>query len=343
MKVCGLSGKQMGARLCRSFSMDKLVHGKSAIRIIVYHRIMDQLDTHAHPFDMELVDATEEEFDREIAYLAQNFDIITFADIIDNLDRATPLPARPLLVTLDDGFQDNYFHALPVLKKHQVPAMLFLAAGYIGNDETFWYDWLACIVMNSRADRLEYDSGRQSIRLPNSRMDRIRTFRSLIYKLGSVTNEERLAFIEEIKNRYGVVYDELEEGLKALSRPLTWEQVREMVAAGISAGSHTMTHPFLSRVSAGDLVHELGESKQLIEARTDTRVDVIAYPNGQQRDYTEEVKEAVRQAGYSLALSYVDGINPISGFDRYAMKRLHVSPRHDFSVFRMALSWPGIF
>lgn len=343
MKLRGPGSKQLRARLCSMLGLHRLVHDAGAIRIVVYHRIMDGMLASGFPFDYELVDATVDGFDRELRFLASNYDVISFADVINALDNGGALPARPLLITLDDGFRDNYVHALPLLKKYALPATLCLAAAYIGGRETFWYDRLACIVLNLDGNRLEFDRGDRVIDLPVERAGRARVFRQLMKEFGALGNDRRLSVLAEINDRYGTVYEDLPDEVRALSLPLSWEEVNEMVAAGVAPASHTLTHPFLSRLSAGEVERELAGSKALIEARTGTRVDVVAYPNGQPQDFSEQVKMAARDAGYALGLSYIDGVNPPGEFDRYAMKRQHVWPRHDLSVLRMALAWPDWF
>ena len=42
-----------------------------------------------------------------------------------------PLPARPVLITFDDGYRDNLEHAAPVLQKHGYPAVIFVPIGYL--------------------------------------------------------------------------------------------------------------------------------------------------------------------------------------------------------------------
>jgi peptidoglycan/xylan/chitin deacetylase (PgdA/CDA1 family) len=343
MRLGNLGGKQLLARICSNLSLHRLILDNSSIRIVVYHRIMENFNSLYFPYDHELVDATTDEFDRELTHFKRNYNVVTFGDVIRMLDDGIPLPERALLITLDDGYQDNYLHAFPLLCHHKVPATMFLAASYVGGETTFWYDRLAFILRNLDQDSISFGAGKQDFRLTKDPVRRMKVFKVIMKILARVDNAERLQILDEINRKYGYVYDRQSEEVRALSRPLTWQQVAEMSRKGIEMGSHTMTHPFLSRVDRQQLLDEMSLSKVLIERHTGSPVRVIAYPNGQRQDFNDEVKQAAREAGYSIGLSYVDGVNPLSNLDRFALKRLHVSPRHDFSMFRMALSWPGIF
>lgn len=343
MKVGNLSGKQLLARCGSSLSLHRLVLAGSSIRIVVYHRILPDFDPLQFPFDRELVDATTGELDRELAYLKHNYNIVSFGDVIAHLDTGVKLPERPLLITFDDGYQDNYLHAFPLLRAHRVPAMLFLSTAYIDGETTFWYDWLAFVLRHLDRDSISFGTEKLTFRLSDRPVKRTRVFRAIMKYLASVDNAERLEILDEINRKYGYVYERQDEKVKAMSKPLSWQQVIEMSRSGVDIGSHTMTHPFLSRLGRQELRDELAGSKRAIEEKTGRQVSVVAYPNGQEQDFTQEVKQMAREAGYSLGLSYIDGVNPPGRLDRFAMKRLHVSPRHDFSTFRMALSLPGLF
>lgn len=68
----------------------------------------------------------------------------------------------------------------------------------------------------------------------------------------------------------------------------------------ITVGSHTVTHPFLTRCEPQVLEHELVSSRQQLELMTGTPVDLFAYPTG---DYDRRVIEAVQRAGYRYAFA----------------------------------------
>lgn len=61
---------------------------------------------------------------------------------------------------------------------------------------------------------------------------------------------------------------------------MTWDQVKELASAGIAFGSHTVTHPDLTKLSPAEVERELAESKLAIEQHTGTTVEHFCYPYG---------------------------------------------------------------
>src|SRR6185503_908302 len=81
------------------------------LTVLTYHRIQPAAD---HPFDRDVIDASPEEFDRQLAMFGRYF---TFVDIasVRAFVRGEKLPPNPLLVTFDDGYRDNLEVAVPIL------------------------------------------------------------------------------------------------------------------------------------------------------------------------------------------------------------------------------------
>ncbi|MBM3702536.1 MAG: hypothetical protein FJW63_06075 [Actinobacteria bacterium] len=63
------------------------------------------------------------------------FETITFMDLLNYLDFGKALPEKPVIITSDDGFQDVYTNAFPILKKYDYKMTIFLVTGYIGNSD----------------------------------------------------------------------------------------------------------------------------------------------------------------------------------------------------------------
>jgi peptidoglycan/xylan/chitin deacetylase (PgdA/CDA1 family) len=86
-------------------------------------------------------------------------------------------------------------------------------------------------------------------------------------------------------------------------RPLSWEQVAEMRAAGMSMGSHTWSHRNLAHLSIDAAEADLRRSREVLERRVGEPVRAIAYPWGKLgRHVNDETFTAARRAGFELGL-----------------------------------------
>ena len=108
---------------------------------------------------------------------------------------------------------------------------------------------------------------------------------------------------------------------------LRWEELPELVAAGVTIGSHSVSHPDFGRLGYAGARAELATSRQLLRDRLGIAADEFAVPFGQQRNWTTEATAAAREAGYAVVYSQtVDrapaGTTPRTFVSRYDRDRL---------------------
>ncbi|MEO8377047.1 MAG: polysaccharide deacetylase family protein [Candidatus Sumerlaeota bacterium] len=109
--------------------------------------------------------------------------------------------------------------------------------------------------------------------------------------------------------------------------------LKEALAAGISIGSHSLTHPRLARLTAEELRREIIDSKAMLEDALGVEITSFCYPYG---NFNQAAMEAVREAGYRLAVSTIrDNENRES--DRYRLKRVMIQPG------RTGIAFPYVF
>lgn len=83
-------------------------------------------------------------FEKQMEYLQKNYTVISLDDIF-SVDRNGGVK---IVITFDDGYEDNYVYALPVLKKYALPATIFITSGFIfdGLDITkAWSDYVGLV------------------------------------------------------------------------------------------------------------------------------------------------------------------------------------------------------
>jgi peptidoglycan/xylan/chitin deacetylase (PgdA/CDA1 family) len=310
------------------------------IKILAYHRVLDVPNEDAFLFDLDLISASTEDFDWQVRHARDNYDPMTFAELIDCLDGKQKLPKKPLIFTFDDGFDDNCEFAFPSLKRHGVPATIFISTDYIGGDRTYWFDWVVYLINHLGGRTVEIAGLEQSYRVPDDLAERREFAQDFLERLKRVPDATRRAVVDELQQIADIDFP---SGGFRESRPMSWEQVREMQAGGIEFGSHTSSHPILKQVPDEGLARELGESKQVIEAQLGVACDVIAYPVGGAHAYDERIIKHVEQSGYRLAASYQSGINPVDSLETFALKRLHVEREVSRELFAASLAIPGLF
>jgi peptidoglycan/xylan/chitin deacetylase (PgdA/CDA1 family) len=309
------------------------------VTILAYHRVLDNWNEKNFPFDPELISASTNEFRWQMKYVRDRYTPITFEALGAHLEGKNTLPSKPLIVTFDDGFDDNYIHAFPILRELELQATFFISTGYIGQSRTFWFDWLHYLVKRYLPVR--------TIRFCELELPQTRATKQIEDQIGNVlAYAKRLPDIQlrsalvALEKMIGIEYPQ--SGFPE-SLPLNWEQVREMSANGQEFGSHSASHPVLTNLTPEMLQVELINSKARLEEEIQRPVIVMSYPDGNSLAFNDNVIDAVRNAGYRFGASYVGGTNNLNQLHHFRLKRLHVERDTTREDFEGMLACPELF
>ena len=120
---------------------------------------------------------------------------------------------------------------------------------------------------------------------------------------------------------------------------LTWDEIRELHAYGISIGSHTVTHCELRSLGPSELDYEITKSKDDIEKAISTPVQSFSYPYAfpeQDRGFRDRLRDLLKQRGYRYGVSTILGTSR-PGADPFCLPRLPVNSWDDADLFRAKL------
>ena len=339
-----LSRKSVGVGLARSGLLGALrpVHDRlrKPIVVLAYHRILPTPDAESYPFDMGLVSATPEDFDWQMALIRREFDPISLSDVASYVRGRFKLPKRPVVVTFDDGYTDNHDHALPILKRHGIPATIFATVGHLGTTDLMWHDWAAYLVLRARQGEIPTLTGRQKVDVSDSMSSRRLLAGRFLSYLKTRPHSELLALLATLREQHA---DVIRPAELELARPLSWEQARSLSEAGVQFGSHTLSHAILSRLDPRELHDELTRSKAVLERELNAPCDTIAYPVGRSFAYTPKILAEVGLAGYRLGLAYNPGINWSHAVDLFSLQRQSVERDVSRDYFRAMINLPTWF
>ncbi len=297
---------------------------KKKVIIIAYHRITSQKKNSI--ITNSEISTTAEKFQEQAKYLSENYDVISFRDLQD-FTRGIKNPKKDCaIITFDDGYKEHYSNAFPILKKHRLCATIFLATEYMEGKKAFWWERVAYSVAKTKKSHLKI-KGLNSIKLS----DKKKALKKILEKLKSMQENKKIRLISEIESQLQAKAG----SLKSIS--LTWDQAREMCSSRIEIGSHTATHPILTKISLQEAKSDIIKSIKDIEKKTGTRPIAFAYPNGMQKDMSKELDELLKKLGFAFSISSVYGTEKIRK-NMFRLKRIGISSEDDIRTFKVKAS-----
>lgn len=272
---------------------------RGRVVVLMYHRVLPS-DT-SDSFSAAGIRVSPATFELHMRFLKRFFTPLAPQELAQVLTGERPVPRNACAVTFDDGWFDNHQYALPILRRHGVPAIIFVATDYIGTGRCFWQERLTRILFLVWRDHRS-GAGAELFRdldaTAITALDELRArdaIRLLVTSLKSRTPEQ----IESIMSRGAALLGGAHGN--GDDRFLSWPEVDELARSQtVWIGSHAQSHTPLPRLSAVQAMRELVDSRAQISAHLAQPIDTFAYPNG---DHSPQSVLAVRNAGYRLAFT----------------------------------------
>ncbi len=277
---------------------------------LCFHRIgvpADDLSSDPSLFTMSV-----EEFSAAMRWLRDHADVLREDELLSCLDGLTPWPKRPVCLTFDDGYIDNYSKAFPILLELNLHAWFFVAPDLLSGAATPWWD----AIYQRRANGII--SGAEA--------------RQLSHQIKSLPDAATQQLLSDLRSSYTAT---------ARGSFMQPEHVRVLADAGMSIGAHSMTHRVLSTLPVADQYREIITSKRSLESLTGRSVRSFAYPVGGDESYSSFTPSLVREAGFRAAFTFSDRRSQFENLDRLRLPRMAPMARHVTTKAAMVL--PRIF
>jgi peptidoglycan/xylan/chitin deacetylase (PgdA/CDA1 family) len=294
------------------------------LQILVYHRVNDEKDPFFSGIPVYV-------FRAQMEYLASNFRVFALEEAVERL-RRRDVPDNAVVITFDDGYRDNYINAFPLLKSLSLPATIFLAVDAIGSRRVLWHDRVFAAFRETRVSVLSgfcNSSGEYPL---NTVAEKLLAQEKALNFIRSLDDEARVSAINSLIGKLDVL-----DRKEVPELMLSWEEVRVMHNGGISFGSHTVTHPILSKLTLARARDEIESAKRIIEDQLGICVRTFAYPNGRTNDFDQTTKTLLRESGHICALTTNFGTNEYNQ-DLFELRR--ATPwGHDVEAFGLRLNY----
>ncbi len=112
----------------------------AGVPILAYHQVSNV---------PEMYSIDPGEFEQHMQYLADHgYTAISLSELFAAKSGDKPLPKKPVIITFDDGYADNYLTALPIMEKYRMKGTVFIITGQVGQPE--YMTWEQIRVMQAK-------------------------------------------------------------------------------------------------------------------------------------------------------------------------------------------------
>jgi peptidoglycan/xylan/chitin deacetylase (PgdA/CDA1 family) len=307
------------------------------LTVLCYHRTAEPIV--AGEMDDAVVDATPAQFDAQLRGLGRHFRFVSLDEVVGAM-RGSPLPPNPLLLTFDDGYRDCLETSLPILQRHGVPAAFFIPTLHVGERRMFWWDRIAWVLRHSTREVLELEHPRP---MRIAALGRGRRGAPHTHDAREAYQGPRHRAVPVGLEKAARVTIDRDDERRVVDRALLdWDGVRALERAGMGIGSHTHSHRVLQTVHDQELELELAGSRRELERQLGRPVRAIAYPVGYGIARDEQLRRAVRDAGYEVGFSCRAGVHPSRGGDPLDVPRLLMEKDYDAQAFTALTALPSL-
>ena len=260
---------------------------------LMYHRVNSINDS------VYNLTVSPENFEQHIKFLKNNFDCYRFEEKWLVHDR----PA--VVITFDDGYNDNYTYALPILEKYQIPATIFVTTGNLNTRREFWWDELVRLLTVGKnypdtftlKDEVFHYTWETDTK--EKRIELAKTLRWLLRREPDILIREE--WFGQLSDWGGVTENGREENASLSYGALKKMQNSEM----ITIGAHTVNHISLGVLSEERQRKEIVDSLQAIKNCTGIFPTVFSYPFGLNMDFNQDTIKICKEAGIIKAVTTI--------------------------------------
>jgi peptidoglycan/xylan/chitin deacetylase (PgdA/CDA1 family) len=280
---------------------------------------------------------------RQLRFLKKHYHVMSPDDFVHWFEGRLSVPPRSILLTCDDALRNVRTEMVPILKELGLTSLFFATGASAGDTPSLlWYDELYLMLLDAK--------GNVVLQLPEAGVDscviashaRHSCWWNLVERLSQFDGKLRRELLDQIRDQLKLPENWSEQFfddpvLAARFLILDIGELRQLTAAGMSVGAHTLSHPILARAPEDLAWREISESRRVLETALGQPIWAFGYPFGNSATVTARDYRLAKQAGFRFGFMNFGGRVDAKA-DRFALPRIHVTADMQLADFEAHVS-----
>lgn len=247
---------------------------------------------------------------------------LSMDEVVWHYQEQKPFPPNAFAVTFDDGFENNYSVAAPVLTDMNIPYTVYICTQFVDENMMSWIDQIEMCLENaySGAIRLPWSD----VTVPfQTEEERVRLLDNIRRNAKNDANLSLGGLVDSVFQQCGQKV--VMQSNDPLDLKLTWKQVLALRDDDLCIiGGHTHTHAILSHCGDKELEEELSGSLAMLASKASILTHHYSYPEGKAHCFDDRTITKLQAHGIVCSPTAIDGVNNQTE-SLFHLKRVEIS------------------
>jgi len=290
---------------------------KNFYKIFLFHGVIKKKNYIIRNYTKKHI--LEKNFIDKIKFLKKNYNILSLDEIFHNISNKVSLPPNTCAITFDDGFENNYSVAAPILEKFKVPTTFYLSTDFINNNSMSWIDKIEYCFENTKSGCIQLPWKKNKINFFNKN-DKILILDQIRNQIKKNFNINIDKFVKSIFKQCNMVIPISLD--TELDKKLNWGQVKKLQKNFLfTIGGHSHNHVSLGSLSKKKAEAEINKSFALFKKKANIKLKHYSYPEGQKIDFNANIIKILKKKKILLCPSAISGVNNLMT-DFFKLRRI---------------------
>lgn len=289
--------------------------------IYLFHGVINTNDTEVRNYNNKHILSSD--FRALLIELKKKGNPLSLDEVISYHKKNLSLPKSSYAITFDDGFENNFSVAMPILDELSTPATFYVSTNLIDNNLMTWIDQIEYCFEHKEKIKLNlpWEDSITELNNTRSKIKCLKTIRDQVKKNQALYIPDKV-----VKS----IFDQCDLNLvfsnnHYLDQKMSWDQVNKLHNTDLfNVGGHSHNHLSLGSVTDQDMRHEIDLSINLLNKKANVSSSHYSYPEGQDIDYNQNVIDYLINNKIKCCPTAIEGTNDLKLDSLFHLKRIMV-------------------